>query len=94
VQMGNVLRPAPPRHSLTYLQRLTRRMFLGRSTKAGSKAELVRSLTQAGYEVGAGGMNSCIWGVFRFLSMASHSNNSEREIGGVRLDSVAPTSRF
>ena len=29
--------------------------ILGRNTKVGAKAELVRSLTQAGYEVDAGG---------------------------------------
>jgi len=30
--------------------------ILGRNTKVGAKAELVRSLTQAGYEVEAGGV--------------------------------------
>ena len=34
--------------------------ILGRGTKVGSRAELVRCLTQAGYEVDAGGTNSCV----------------------------------
>ena len=32
--------------------------ILGRNTKIGAKAELLRSLTQAGYEVDAGGTNT------------------------------------
>lgn len=32
--------------------------ILGRNTKVGIKAELLRSLTQAGYEVDAGGMTA------------------------------------
>ena len=35
--------------------------ILGRGTKVGSRAELVRCLTQAGYEVDAGGTNGCFF---------------------------------
>jgi hypothetical protein len=33
--------------------------ILGRYTRVGTKAELVRTLTQAGYEVDTGGMDDC-----------------------------------
>jgi hypothetical protein len=51
--------------------------ILGRNTKVGAKAELVRNLTQAGYEVDAGGEgfldSAC--SVFRYLP-APRSNDS------------------
>lgn len=34
--------------------------ILGRNTKVGARADLLRSLTQAGYEADAGGKNPCL----------------------------------
>lgn len=35
--------------------------ILGKNTKVGSKAELSRCITQAGYEVSAGGKQINLW---------------------------------
>jgi translation initiation factor eIF-2B subunit gamma len=44
--------------------------ILGRNTKVGAKAELLRSLTQAGYEVDAGGTNAFLDSMRFTLNMA------------------------
>jgi len=50
--------------------------ILGRNTKVGAKAELVRSLTQAGYEVDAGGEEFLDSACSVFSVPAPRSNDS------------------